>query len=62
MHANHNQSQEHTCKCPFCDHKIDDSCSALCGGCGTTIYVCTSCNKPFNKDKGECPSCGTKVQ
>jgi DNA-directed RNA polymerase subunit RPC12/RpoP len=61
MHAKPNDQGGHTCQCPYCDHELEDACSPFCGGCGTTIYICTNCGKPFNKDKAVCPSCGTKV-
>jgi DNA-directed RNA polymerase subunit RPC12/RpoP len=62
MHAKHNEGGEPTCQCPYCDHEIEDSCFPFCGGCGITVYVCPDCSKPFNKDKGVCPNCGTRVE
>jgi|ETNmetMinimDraft_16_1059900.scaffolds.fasta_scaffold183581_2 DNA-directed RNA polymerase subunit RPC12/RpoP len=62
MQQRHNEDRERTCQCPYCEYEIEDSCFPFCGGCGVTIYICPDCNKPFNKEKGACPTCGASVE
>ena len=61
MHAKHNETEERTCHCPYCDHEIDDTCYPFCDGCGIKLFICPDCKKPFPKEMGICPNCGTRV-
>ena len=46
------------CKCPFCDHELEDSGLPFCKFCHVNIKYCENCGTPIPSEVTNCPECG----